>query len=127
LRLDRERGTMRLAAGVTLDLGASAKALAADRAAAAAQAAAGCGVLVGLGGDIAIAGPPTASGWRIRVTDDHAAATDAPGQWITLRSGGLATSSTTVRTWDTSTGAVHHIVDPATGQPAPVVWRTVSV
>jgi thiamine biosynthesis lipoprotein len=127
IKLDGEAGTIRLSRGVRLDLGAAAKALAADRAAAAASAAAGCGVLVSFGGDIAISGPPPPGGWRVRVTDDHRSDVDAPGQWITLSSGGLATSSTTVRTWATDSGPAHHLVDPATGRPATGIWRTVSV
>jgi thiamine biosynthesis lipoprotein len=112
-------GTIRMPAGVTLDLGATAKALAADRAARAAAAAAGCGVLVSLGGDLATAGP--ASRWRVRVTDDHGA--DEGGEVVEIAGGGLATSSTTVRRW----AGGHHIVDPATGAPARATWRTVSV
>ncbi len=54
--VDPGRSTVRVAPGVRLDLGATAKALAADRAAVAASAAAGCGVLVSFGGDLAIAG-----------------------------------------------------------------------
>lgn len=108
---------------VRLDLGATAKALAADRAAAAA-AAGGSGVLVNLGGDIAVAGSPPLNGWPVRVADDHQAPPDAPGQWLTIRSGGLATSSTTVRRWGL---ASHHIIDPRTGRPAASRWRTVSV
>jgi FAD:protein FMN transferase len=127
IKLDAEAGTIRLARGVRLDLGAAAKALAADRAAAAAQRAAGCGALVSFGGDIAFSGPPPNGGWRIRVTDDHRSDVDAPGQWITLQSGGLATSSTTVRKWATDDGFAHHLVDPATGRPAHGIWRTVSV
>ena len=127
IRVDRAAGTVRLATGVTLDVGATAKALASDRAAAAASEAAGCSVLVSLGGDIAISGPVQADGWRVRVTDDHRAEVSAPGQWITLRSGGLATSSTTVRRWATSAGQAHHLVDPATGSPAAGTWRTASV
>lgn len=127
VRVDRAAGTVRVAAGVLLDLGATAKALACDRAATAARDAAGCGVLVSLGGDIAIAGPAPEQGWRVRVTDDHRAGTSAPGQWITLRSGGLATSSTTVRRWETPAGHAHHLVDPATAQPAASLWRTASV
>ena len=46
--LDARAGTARLPPGVTLDLGATAKALAADRAAQSAHEAAGCGVLVSL-------------------------------------------------------------------------------
>ena len=99
VELDAPRSTIRLARGVELDLGATAKALAADRAAERAHERAGCGVLVGLGGDIAVAGPAPASGWRVRVTDDHRAGVEAPGQWIAVGSGGLATSSTTVRRW----------------------------
>ena len=102
--VDPERSTIRLAGRVRLDLGATAKALAADRAAAEASAAAGCGVLVFFGGDLAIAGPAPAEGPMIRVTDDHRSGFDAPGQWIALSAGGLATSSTAVRRWRTDPG-----------------------
>jgi FAD:protein FMN transferase len=127
VQLDRSSATVRMPATVTLDLGATAKALAADRAAERAQQTSGGGVLVGLGGDFTVAGPAPERGWRIRVTDDHRAGTDAPGQWVTIRSGGLASSSTTVRRWQAATGSAHHVVDPASGGPAQVVWRTVSV
>ena len=46
---------------------------------------------------------------------------------MTIRSGGLATSSTTVRTWTAGGATMHHIIDPATGEPARSCWRTVSV
>jgi FAD:protein FMN transferase len=125
--VDPERSTIRVAGGVSLDLGATAKALAADRAAAEASAAAGCGVLVSFGGDLAIVGPAPPEGWRVRVTDDHRAGFDAPGQWISLSSGGLATSSTAVRRWRTGAGTAHHLIDPLTGRSADSIWRTVSV
>jgi thiamine biosynthesis lipoprotein len=112
---------------VSLDLGATAKALAADRAATRAAAVAGCGVLVSLGGDLAIAGPPPARGWEVRVTDSHASGPDADGQTVLLRGGGLATSSATVRRWQRGGQDLHHVIDPHTGRPANVVWRTVSV
>lgn len=120
---------VRLPRGVLLDLGASAKALAADRAAAGAYAATGCGVLVSLGGDVAVAGPPPEGGWRVHVTDDHRDAGDsaAPGQDIVITSGGLATSSVTVRGWRRGEHRLHHIIDPATGLPAASCWRTASV
>ncbi len=127
VQIDPDAGAIRVARGVKLDLGATAKALAADHAAAAAHQAAGCGTLVSLGGDIAIAGAAPPEGWRVRVTDDHRSDVDAPGQWITLRAGGLATSSTTVRRWRTPSGSAHHLVDPATGRSVHGVWRTVSV
>ena len=127
VQVDRAAGTVSAARGVVLDLGATAKALCSDRAAAAARARVGDGVLVSLGGDLAIEGPAPAEGWRVRVTDDHRSDVTAPGQWITLRAGGLATSSTTVRRWRTGGGDVHHLLDPATGRPASGPWRTVSV
>jgi thiamine biosynthesis lipoprotein len=127
VQVSRAAGTVRVARGVTLDLGATAKALAADRAAAFAADAAGCGVLVSLGGDISTCGDPPALGWRIRVTDDHRSGVGAPGQSIALHGGGLATSSTTARRWRIDGGTAHHLVDPATGRPAAGMWRTVSV
>src|SRR5438270_2303949 len=66
VQLDRAAATVRIPRPVKLDLGATAKALAADRAAAAATRAAGCAVLVSLGGDVATAGPAAADGWRLR-------------------------------------------------------------
>jgi FAD:protein FMN transferase len=127
IHLDRARGRVRIPAGVRLDLGATAKALAADRAAARASQAAGCGVLVSLGGDLALAGQPPAGGWAVRVSDWHGDGLQAEGQTIRLHGGGLATSSTTVRRWSRGGEWLHHLVDPATGGPARVVWRTVSV
>ncbi len=128
VQVNQAARTVRVGRGVTLDLGATAKALAADRAAARAHDAAGCGVLVSLGGDIAMCGEPPAGGWRIRVTDDHRSDLSAPGQFITLAGGGLATSSTTARRWRVAGGGeAHHLVDPASGQPALGAWRTASV
>jgi thiamine biosynthesis lipoprotein len=116
---------VRVPQGVVLDLGATAKALAADRAAQRAlTAGSAAGVLVNLGGDIAVAGPAPDAGWPVRVTDRHDAPPLTPGQALTLRSGGLATSSTTVRRWGAD---AHHIIDPRTGRPALSPWRTVSV
>jgi thiamine biosynthesis lipoprotein len=125
--LDRGSSSVRIPTGVRLDLGATAKAWAADRAAAAAAATGGCGVLVSLGGDIATSGPAPQSGWRIRVTDDHRSDPSAPGQTISIRSGGLATSSTAVRRWSHGGHTMHHIIDPHTGAPVHTRWRTVSV
>ena len=117
----------RLDHGAQLDLGSTAKAWAADHCAELAASTLGCGVLVSLGGDVAVAGPPPEHGWHVKVTDDHAAGPDAPGQTVAIHSGGLATSSTTVRTWTSRGRTRHHIIDPATGEPADSCWRTVSV
>ena len=127
LELDEERQTARIPPGVELDLGATAKALAADRAAATIADAAGCGALVSLGGDISVAGAAPTGGWAIRLADHHASTPDGPGPAIAIKSGGLATSSTTARRWRTASGELHHVVDPRTGRPARTPWRTVTV
>jgi thiamine biosynthesis lipoprotein len=127
VQVDRRAGTVRAARGVELDLGATAKALAADLAARRINEALGCGVLVNLGGDVSVAGQAPAGGWRVRVTDDHRGGRDADGQTVSIDSGGLATSSTTVRQWTAGGQRRHHIVDPRSGVSAPVVWRTASV
>lgn len=121
VRLDGNRLSM--AAGVHLDLGASAKAVAADQAAAAVAAQVGGGVLVSLGGDIATAGPAPDDGWQVLVQDGAG----QPPARVRLDTGGLATSSTVSRAWRNGTRAVHHILDPSSGFPADPVWRTVSV
>ena len=112
---------------IELDLGATAKALAADRAALAAARRTGAGIFVSLGGDIAIAGAAPLGGWPVRIADDHRASLDGPGPVVSLESGGLATSSVTVRRWRVGGQELHHILDPGTGQPAQSCWRTVSV
>jgi thiamine biosynthesis lipoprotein len=127
VRLDSRRRLVSTPPGVSLDLGATAKGLAADRAAGRAAAAAGCGVLVSLGGDIAMAGDPPSDGWSVRVADWHAAGPEAGDEVVQVLSGGVATSSTTVRRWSRGAEELHHVVDPATGRSAEVVWRTVSV
>jgi thiamine biosynthesis lipoprotein len=123
--VDAGRASVTLRRGTELDLGATAKAFAADRIARAVREATGTDVLVSLGGDIAVAGAPP-GGWPVRVTDDHRRS-GRRGQTVAVREGGLATSSTTVRRWRAGQVEMHHIVDPATGVPALEHWRTVSV
>lgn len=125
LRFDPQRRTLATPPGLLLDLGATAKAYAADRAAAAIAAATGTGVLVNLGGDIAVAGEAPDGGWPVGVCDDvrHPATEET----VALHGGGLATSSVTARRWRRGTAVAHHIVDPATGLPAASRWRTVTV
>jgi len=127
IEVDRKRGTARIPAGVELDLGATAKALAADRAARAAAKATDDGVLVSLGGDVAVAGDAPEGGWSVGVADDHAAPFPVHGPAVGIQSGGLATSGTCVRNWATASGRAHHIIDPRSGRPADTPWRTVSV
>lgn len=107
-----------------LDLGATAKAYAADAGARLLAERMGIGALVSLGGDLATAGPAPEGGWHVTVADDPR----DPAQTIGLEPGwAVATSSTTRRTWLAEDGPHHHIVDPRTGRDVPPVWRTVTV
>lgn len=127
VELDDERRLLRAPAGIELDLGATAKALAADLAAERIARESGAGVLVSLGGDVSVAGEPPAEGWCVLVSSAHDAPLDGEGQRVTLSSGGLATSSTDVRSWSTSGGEMHHLLDPRTGLSASTPWRAASV
>ena len=109
--------------GTRLDLGATAKAWAADRCAEIVARQCGTGVLVALGGDVATGGSAP-SGWDILVTDGP----DEPATTVNLPSGSaIATSSTISRSWQHGQRTLHHILDPRTGHPAAPVWRTASV
>jgi thiamine biosynthesis lipoprotein ApbE len=128
IEFDEASRTILIPKGVEVDLGATAKALASDLAAAAAMEAVGAGgVLVSLGGDIAVAGEPPLEGWAVQTSEDSNAGIDDGEETITIQSGGIATSSTTVRRWMRGGVVLHHIIDPATGLPADGPWRTASV
>src|SRR5664279_5310542 len=95
IQLDESTNMLTVPAGVRLDLGATAKAWAADWSAEGIAHVIGCGVLVSLGGDIAVAGEVPVGGWSIRVQDitgDPAEPAQGPVSVITIREGGLATS-----------------------------------
>ena len=122
--LELRGSRLRVPDGVELDLGATAKAVAADRAARLVQAAFGTGVLVSLGGDIATAGVAPDAGWQVRVQDRL----EDPWTQIAMPGGAaVATSSTVSRQWRRGGRTLHHVVDPRTGQPARPVWRSVTV
>jgi thiamine biosynthesis lipoprotein len=128
VELDGDR--VRLAPGARVDLGATAKAWTADAAATAIARRTGAGCLVSLGGDIAVAGPPPGTGWRVRVEDvtgDLSAPPTGPSTLVTIRDGGLATSSTRARRWRSGGLELHHLLDPRTGLPPAPAWRTVTV
>ena len=116
-------GVLTVASGRRLDLGATAKAWAADAAARDAAAVTGGGVLVSLGGDIAVAGPAPVGGWQVRVQDGPGEA----AQVVAVATGAVATSSTLHRTWTCEGRTAHHVLDPRTGAPARTDWRTVTV
>jgi FAD:protein FMN transferase len=127
LGLDPAARTVSIPSGVHVDLGATAKAFAADQAAARLSAALDCGVLVNLGGDVAVAGPAPDGGWAIGIAAECTMDAADVDQVVSVVDGGLATSGTTARTWMRDGRRVHHIVDPWTGEAAPAIWSLVSV
>jgi thiamine biosynthesis lipoprotein len=128
IAFDEASRTVRLPRGVDLDLGATAKAMCSDLAAEAGMAKiGGGGMLVSLGGDIAVAGEPPAEGWLIQASEDSGAPIREGEETISIMSGGMATSSTTVRRWTRGGVSLHHIIDPTTGLPSQGPWRTATV
>jgi thiamine biosynthesis lipoprotein len=120
-------GRLLVPEGTALDLGATGKGFAADLVAADVALHLDCGVVVSLGGDVAVAGEPPVFegrvGWPVDVGDPDA----GPPQTVLLDGGGLATSSTRRRAWRSGNLLVHHLLDPATGMPVPLIWDEVSV
>ncbi len=123
IRLDADLRLVSVPAGAALDLGATAKAWTVDEAAHRIHQRFGCAALVGIGGDVASAGTPAQS-WRIDVAERRG----GPAVRVDLAFGGLATSSTQGRTWQSQRREHrHHLVDPRTGRPAEARWRTATV
>jgi len=112
--LDTTAGTVRLPAGVRLDLGGIGKGWAADRARAILQPF-GAG-MVGAGGDIRAWGDQPGSqpgqGWLVAL--DHPKQPGRDLAWLRVRDGAAATSSITARRWEGG----HHLIDPRTARPA---------
>ena len=122
--LDHVEGTIAAPPDVVIDLGATAKAWAADRAVAAIASTFGCGVLVSLGGDLAVRGAP-AGGFTVGLADVCDA--DDPAVAVSVTSGGMASSGVGRRSWMLAGRPVHHLIDPSTSLPVDSPWRTVTV
>lgn len=120
--VDRELGRIGVPAGLRLDLGATAKAWTADESSRRITDALGTPSLVGIGGDLAAAGAPTRA-WRIDVAETEG----GPATRVDVTHGGVATSSTSGRSWTSRRGAEHHLIDPATSRPTTGNLRTATV
>lgn len=121
--LDRTEHTARLAPGSQLDLGATAKALVAD--VVADDVAPSGGVVVEVGGDVAVRGRGPQGLWAIGLADTLHLTGNEPR--VGIEHGGIATSSTTTRTWRASGRVVNHVVDPRTGRCAEGPYATATV
>ena len=114
--VDAASGWVRLPRGTTLDPGGLGKGLAADMVAEELTASGAAGVLVEIGGDIRVIGtPPTGDAWSIDIAalSEH----ESPRR-VELVDGGVATSTSRLRTWRRDGQLRHHLVDPRTLRPA---------
>ena len=112
IELDPPRSTIRLPAGVRIDLGGSAKGLAADLAAE--QLGRRATYAVDVGGDIRIGGThhiPRTVHIRHPLDDEIAHS-------FAVTTGAVATSGLQTRLWRTEQGFAHHLIDPGRGTPA---------
>ncbi len=111
--------------GVQIDLGGIAKGWIAEQAAGVlAQFASACAVSAG--GDLCITGLAEGEeAWPIALEDPR----DPERTCAILRvhSGGVATSSITLRRWTQDGRERHHIIDPRTAEPAETDWLSVTV
>ena len=123
IHLDLEEHTVTLDPPCQLDLGASAKALAADLIAD--DVADSGGVVVEIGGDVAVRGEGPEGVWAIAISDTLLL--DGHEPRVAFRHGGIATSSTNSRTWRVGERMVNHIIDPRTGHCARGLYTTATV
>ena len=117
IHLDYDASTVTVEPEVQIDLGGLAKGYAADLVLRELLSSGATSALVDLGGDMAFwsEGSHEPHPWSIAVTDPYASghALDT----MVANTGGIATSSTLRRRWNTATGdSFHHLMDPATGK-----------
>ena len=110
LRIEVERGIVRISGTGTLDLGGIAKGWTVDRVAEQLEAAGCTDYLVDGGGDIRVAGrDERGKPWVVGAGD---------GLAVSLEAGAVCTSSTSRRRWRAAGEDAHHIIDPARGGPS---------
>ena len=116
ITFDRVTSIVELPAGVGFDPGGIGKGLAADLVVDELLAAGALGACVNIGGDVRVEGDaPDGGAWLVAIEDP---ATEHEIASVTLGAGGVATSTTARRTWTADGAAMHHIIDPDTGEPA---------
>lgn len=111
--VDPDHDVVQLPAGTAIDPGGLGKGLAADIVVGELIDAGAAGALVEIGGDLRVAGTPPAQGWTIDVDV-------ALDQRVVVRllDGGVATSTSRLRTWQAAGERRHHLIDPITLSPS---------
>ncbi len=117
IRVDRAAGTVTAVAGRGIDSGGIGKGLAADLVVASLLEAGAPGALVNLGGDLRSGGAAPDGGWRVEVDNPFDPA-GPPAARFLLNGQALVTSSSQGRRWRDGDEENHHLLNPASGQPA---------
>lgn len=119
IKFDEARQAVFLPGGMRVDLGGIAKGYTAQQAVDRLQALGPC--LVDAGGDLAAGDAPQGyPGWPVAIAAPWMGIGNEPADLFTLwlANMALATSGIDYRTWERNGHFAHHLIDPATGQPA---------
>jgi FAD:protein FMN transferase len=112
--VDPITGVVRLPAGTSLDPGGLGKGLAADIVVGELLAGGADGALVEIGGDLRVRGrAPGDVGWCVAL--EHPLGGDS--ELVVLHDGGVATSTSRIRSWVADGRRRHHLLDPSTQCP----------
>ncbi len=127
IRVEPMLDAVTLPADVGFDPGGIGKGLAADLVVNELMESGARGAMVNLGGDLRAEGiAPTPDGWVVGIEDPINASTNRA--LVTIRRGGVCTSSRVRRRWTSSDGHdLHHVIDPKSGQPVEHSIATVTV
>lgn len=128
VELDETSQAVYLPEGLRIDFGGIAKGYTAQQAVDLLQEWGPC--LVDAGGDLAAgAAPHGYTGWPVAIstpwTNDYTEPTDLFTLWLANQA--LATSGIDYRHWQGNGRTAHHLIDPATGQPAATDGLTVTI
>ena len=117
VRIDRDRGTVTMPAGMHIDLGGIGKGLAADLVAVGLVERGARGACIALGGDVRVVGHSTTGmPWSVPIEDPRDESRTMGSR--TLVEQAVVTSTTRFRRWQRGDATMHHLIDPATGAPA---------
>ena len=113
IRIDETGGTVALPPNAGFDPGGVGKGLAADIVVEDLMASGATGACVNIGGDLRVEGVgPGAGRWIVDVEDPAGGGSLG---LVALTSGGVATSTTSKRSWTVGDERRNHLIDPATG------------
>lgn len=116
-KVELDAAAITLRPGMALTLNGIGQGYVADRVAALLEAEGLADILIDTGELRALGGKPDGGEWPVRLET---------GERLALRQRALATSAPLGTTFDQA-GQDGHILDPATGRPAPAQWRAVSI